>query len=360
MNLEEEILKANILIADDQPTNVKLLKKILNQAGYQNIFFTTQSDQVTKLYSEHAIDLLLLDIRMPQPDGFQIMEQLHKKLAHDDYLPILVLTAELATETRSRALSCGAKDFLTKPFDRQEVLQRIHNILEVRLMHKHIKHYNSDLKLEVKKRTIDLEESRLEIIQRLGRAAEYKDNETGNHILRMSKTAELLAKAIGMDDDYCEMILSAAPMHDIGKIGIPDRVLLKPDKLDADEWRIMKSHVNIGHDILSGSHSPLLKMAANIALAHHEKWDGSGYPQGLKGEDIPLEARICAISDVFDALTSERPYKKAWSVEDALQHIQQQRGYHFDPNLVDAFPTILDELLAFRSSHLDTDLKTPT
>ena len=353
MNLEEKKSLANILIVDDQAANVILLEKILKQAGYKNIFHTTDSRQTLTLYQEHDVDLLLLDIRMPQPDGFEVMEQLQQTIDNDDYLPILVLTAELTAETRSRALSNGAKDFLTKPFDRLEALQRIHNILEVRLLHRQIKNYNAHLEQEVKKRTQELEDSRLEVIRRLGRAAEYKDNETGNHILRMSKFCQLLARAAGMSESYAEMMLCAAPMHDIGKIGIPDQILLKPGKLEPDEWEIMKTHVDIGGDILSGSHSPLLKMAANIALTHHEKWDGGGYPNGLAGENIPLEGRICALCDVFDALTSERPYKKAWPIEKALELIKAESGHHFDPQLVNIFASILDDILCYRASHLD-------
>lgn len=271
----------------------------------------------------------------------------------DDYLPILVLTAELAAETKAKALCNGAKDFLTKPFDQLEVLQRIHNILEVRLLHKQVKKQNRDLEAIVKQRTQELADSRFEIIQRLGRAAEYKDNETGNHILRMSKFSQMLAKATGLPKADADMILSASPMHDIGKIGIPDHVLLKPGKLDKDEWTIMKTHVDIGVDLLSGSTSPLMLMAKNIALLHHEKWDGSGYPNGLAGKDIAIEGRICALCDVFDALTSERPYKKAWPIEDAVALIKEQSGKHFDPELVTLFEGILDEVLEFRSEHMD-------
>lgn len=349
---ENDIFNAKVLIVDDQLVNTKLLEKMLQHAGYQQIFITTDSRQVKSLYFEHEIDLILLDIRMPELDGFGVMAQLQEAI-DNDYLPILVLTAELTSQTRSRALSSGAKDFITKPFDQFEVLQRIKNMLEVRLLHKQIRQHNEDLEQKVKQRTHELEESRLEIIRRLGRAAEYKDNETGNHILRMSKSSQLLALAAGLSEQEAENILLAAPMHDIGKIGIPDEILLKPGKLDPQEWEIMKTHVTIGADLLDGSDVPLLRMAKNIALTHHEKWDGSGYPAGLSGDTIPLEGRICAICDVFDALTSERPYKKAWPVKDAMQFIQQQSGMHFDPALVSLFDTVLDEVLAYREAHMD-------
>lgn len=353
--IEQQILKANILIVDDQIVNIKLLEKILTQAGYQNIFSTTDSRQAISMYLEHDIDLLLLDIRMPNMDGFEVMAKLNEVSsdAYYDYLPVLVLTAELTSETRSKALGAGAKDFLTKPFDQIEALQRIKNILEVRLLHKQVLQQNLELESRVKERTQELEKSRLEIIRRLGLAAEYKDNETGNHVLRMSLFSQMLAKAIGFSDEHANMMLNAAPMHDIGKIGIPDRVLLKPGKLDADEWTIMQTHVQIGAELLSGSDVPLMVMAQNIALTHHEKWDGSGYPEGLSGEAIPIEGRICALCDVFDALTSERPYKEAWPIDKAMDHIRSQSGSHFDPHLVRVFEEILEDVLNTRKLHLD-------
>lgn len=348
-----EIFSAKVLIVDDQIVNVKLLEKMLKQAGFMNVFSTTDSLQAVDLYLKHDIDVLLLDIRMPNLDGFGVMEKL-KSVIKNDYLPILVLTAELTSGTRSKALTSGAKDFITKPFDRLEVLQRIQNIIEVRLLHKQITQQNIILEAEVKKRTQELDNSRLEIIQRLGLAAEYKDNETGNHVLRMSKYSQLLAIQIGFSDKDAEMILSASPMHDIGKIGIPDDVLLKPGKLDDEEWEIMQEHVKIGDRILSGGVSPLLDMARIIALTHHEKWDGSGYPSGLSGKDIPIEGRICAICDVFDALTSERPYKKAWPIDKAVDLIISKSGKHFDPQLVEAFEKVLPDILAYQSQHMDT------
>jgi len=352
MTIKEQMLAANILIVDDQIVNVKLLEKVLKHAGFKHVFSTTDSRQAVAMYLEHDVDVLLLDIRMPHLDGFEVMEKLHA-VVEDDYLPILVLTAELSSETRSKALSSGAKDFVGKPFDQLEVLQRAQNIIEVRLLHKQIKQQNKQLEDKVKQRTQELEESRLEVVQRLGLAAEYKDNETGNHVLRMSKFSCLLAKAAGLSDEDAEIILCAAPMHDIGKIGIPDRVLLKPGKLDADEWKIMQSHVTIGGELLSGGESPLLDIARKVALTHHEKWDGNGYPNGTAGEDIPIEGRICAIADVFDALTSERPYKEAWPIEKAMALIKDESGKHFDPRLVEIFESILPEILTIRAQHMD-------
>ena len=351
-NIEQDVLLANILIVDDQLVNVRLLEKILKQAGYVNIYSTLDSREALSMFKQYDIDALLLDIRMPNLDGFQVMDLLKQELT-EDYLPILVLTAELTPETRAKALGGGAKDFLAKPFDRLEALQRVRNMLEVRLLHKQVKLQNKTLEAKVAERTKQLEESRHDVIQRLGLAAEYKDNETGNHVLRMSKFSQLLAKEIGLTDVEAELILNASPMHDVGKIGIPDSVLLKPGKLNGEEWAIMQSHVRIGGEILSGGGSKLMEVARSIALTHHEKWDGSGYPEGLSAEDIPIEGRICALCDVFDALTSERPYKSAWPIEKAMALIREESGKHFDPDLVEAFENILDDVLMYREQHID-------
>jgi putative two-component system response regulator len=356
MPIEQDIQNATILIVDDQPQNTLLLEKILNRAGYQNLYAITDPRETFELYQQHDFDLVLLDIRMPHMDGFEVMERLAKLQEDDeDYLPILVLTAELTDETREKALQNGAKDFVTKPFNRIEVLQRIYNILEVRILHKRLKNQNRILEEKVKERTHQLEESRLDIINRLGQAAEYKDNETGEHIIRMSHSAHMLAIAAGLPESEATLIKEAAPMHDIGKIGIPDEILLKPGRLDAEEWEVMKTHANIGAKLLDDSDHPLIIKAHSIALTHHEKWDGTGYPQGLKGEAIPIEGRICAIADVFDALTSVRPYKEAWSTSAALNFMEEQKGKHFDPELVDLFLSIIKEVLSFNAS-LPTEL----
>ncbi len=352
MSVDNQLALAKVLIVDDEAVNVKLLERLLASEGYLNIHSTTDPRAVEALYREHRFDIVLLDIRMPFMDGFEVMAKL-REIDEHDYIPVLVLTAQIDPETRMQALEGGAKDFLNKPFDRWEVLTRIRNMLEVRLLHNQVRDQNKQLEEKVLERTREIEETRLEIIRRLGRAAEYRDNETGNHIIRMSKYSELLAQAAGFDTEQCNLILNASPMHDIGKIGIPDRVLLKPGKLDAEEWAVMQTHVAIGAEILSGHHSELMNMARDIALSHHEKWDGSGYPKGLAGEGIPVVGRIVALSDVFDALTSERPYKKAWSVEDAVAEIQRSRGSHFDPGLTDLFVEILPQILQIKSRYQD-------
>jgi putative two-component system response regulator len=352
---EVSLRKARILIVDDQPANVLVLKKTLQMAGYQSVAGITDPTQVKTLHQEHPYDVILLDIRMPKLDGFGVMSQLRELQQEDDYVAILVLTAQTDEETRIRALKEGATDFVTKPFNRVEVLNRLHNMLEVRILHNRLREQNDALEQRVRERTQELNDTRLEIIRRLGLAAEYRDNETGLHILRMSHYAQLLASTIGLDAQRTELILHASPMHDIGKLGIPDRVLLKPGRLDDEEWAIMKTHARIGADILAGHHSDLLCMATEIALCHHEKWDGSGYPRGLSGEQIPLEARIVALADVFDALTSVRPYKRAWSPEDAFAEIQRCAGSHFDPTLVEHFLAVAPSLLAIMERYAEPD-----
>lgn len=352
VDLQQSILQANILIVDDEPANVKLLEKILQYHGYQNIQSTCDSREVETLCNITRFDAVLLDIRMPYLSGFDIMAQLKQRFI-DDYLPVLVLSAQPDMETRLKALNLGAKDFLTKPFDQLEASTRIHNLLEVRLMHNRIRDQNRILEEQVKTRTAELYQTRQEVIRRLGLAAEYRDNETGNHIIRMSKYAQLLALAYGLSEQDAEIILNAAPMHDIGKIGIPDRILLKPGKLDAEEWKIMQTHVEMGANILSGSPTELMDTARMIALHHHEKWDGNGYPTGLQGEEISIAGRICALADVFDALTSQRPYKQAWSIEKTLDLIDSETGKHFDPRLTQLIKKNLPEILMIKAEYAD-------
>jgi len=348
--LEEKTIKdAKILIVDDQPANVTLIEKMLDIDGYNNVISTTDPTQVEAIYLEQNSDLVLLDLNMPVMDGYQVLAKIRE--VDPDYPPIIVLTAQSDRESRIKALDLGARDFLAKPFDRVELMTRIRNMLEVRIMTKAMKNQNKILDGMVKERTKELNDTRLEVIRRLGRAAEYRDDMTGFHIIRMSRYSQLLALAAGMDEDEAERLLNASPMHDIGKIGIPDNVLLKPGKLDADEWKIMQTHVNIGVEILSGSDSELMDMAAEVAQNHHEKWDGSGYPCALSGEDIPLTGRVVAVADVFDALTTERPYKDAWPIEKAVEFLKDQSGKHFEPRLVELFVEILPDILAIREQY---------
>lgn len=362
MNLSPEendrVLKSRILIVDDRPTNCVLLEAILGGAKYDNVQSVTDPRLVNDLHLKWRFDLILLDIRMPHMSGFEVMEQL-QAITGDDYLPILVLTAQTDAETRNKALDLGAKDFVTKPFERVEVLRRIRNILEVRHMFAKRGWEKAAVEAEVRKRTLELADTQLAFIRQLGRAGEYRDNETGMHVVRMSKNCQLLSLALGNSEGDAELILHSSPMHDVGKIGIPDHILLKPGKFEPDEWEIMKSHVEIGAEILSIHPAQIIQMAHTIVMTHHEKWDGSGYPAGLKGEKIPAAGRIAAIADVFDALTSERPYKKPWAVADAIQFVKDQAGSHFDPHMVSKFIEIMPAVLDVREQHSDEGIVLP-
>lgn len=344
MNTSTDLKDSRILIIDDERANITLIEKVLELDGYRNFISTSDSTEAVELYQKHQPHLILLDLNMPVFDGFDVMNQLAAIGPDDQFPSILVLTAQVDRETRIRALNGGAKDYVHKPFDRVELLSRIRNQLEVRLLYETVQNQNNILEDKVAERTRELHKTRLEVIHRLGLAAEYRDNETGLHIIRMSKVSAALAKAAGLSDAECDLILNASPMHDIGKLGIPDSVLLKPGKLDNEEWEIMKTHTQIGAEILSGGGTDLLELARVIALTHHEKWDGSGYPNGLKGDEIPLAGRIVALADVFDALTSERPYKKAWTAEKAIEYIREMSGSQFDPHLAELFVEILPQV----------------
>jgi putative two-component system response regulator len=346
--MNETLLEmARIFVVDDEPTNLKLMDKMLTQAGYQRPVLIQDPRDVLTHYRTQRPDLILLDINMPHLDGYDVLQQL-KSLQDPVLPPVVMLTAQNSREHLLKALENGARDYVTKPFDRNELLMRVRNLLDAHLAHRLVHDQKAMLADMVRARTHELNVSRLEVVRRLGRAAEYRDNETGLHILRMSKFSALMAKSLGWSDDACELLLHASPMHDIGKIGIPDAVLLKPGKFEPPEWDVMKQHATMGADILSDGDSELLKLARAIALSHHEKWDGSGYPRGLAGADIPQAGRIVAVADVFDALTSPRPYKKAWSIEDAVGFLKAHAGTHFDPEVVAHFLLVLPDILAVR------------
>jgi cyclic di-GMP phosphodiesterase len=349
----EEITKGRILVVDDTDSHVILLRKILKGAGYLTVATTTNPEEAVDLYKEFQPDLIVLDLYMSPIDGFEILDQLKALEPADSYVPALMMTALGDPDVLVKALERGARDFLNKPFERVEALTRIRNMLEVRLLHKRVRDQNRILEVNVDARTREIRETRLEVIRRLGRAAEYRDNETGMHIIRMSLAASILGRAVGLSHEQCELLLNASPMHDIGKIGIPDRILLKPGPLDPDEWAIMKRHPSIGAELLSGGSSDLMQMAETIAHCHHEKFDGSGYPRGLEGEQIPLAARIVAVCDVFDALLSKRPYKAPWTVDDALAELDKRAGSHFDPDLVTKFHAVLGDILQIHARYAD-------
>lgn len=343
---------ARILIVDDEPTNLKLLERLLSSQGYQQLVLVQDPREVLDRYREARPDLILLDINMPHLDGYQVMAQL--TALNDPLLPpIVILTAQYGREHLLKALTLGARDFVGKPFDRIELLMRVRNLLQAQLAHCMVHDQKAVLEDMVRERTEELRGTRLQVVHRLGRAAEYRDNETGLHIVRMSQVSALLARSLGWSEDRCELMLHASPMHDIGKIGIADAILLKPGRLTPQEFEIMKTHASIGADMLAGDESDLLQLAHTIALSHHEKWDGSGYPAGLVGEAIPMAGRIVAVADVFDALTSSRPYKKAWPVADAFAFMREQSGTHFDPEVIAHFVRRFTEILAITEFHTD-------
>ncbi len=347
----QEVLDARILIMDDTQANVTMLEKMLDNAGYTSVLGITDSREVMGIYESFQPDIVLLDINMPHLNGYQVMEKINE-VKKDAYLPILVLTAQHDRETCYSALNRGAKDFLTKPFDQTEALIRIQNMLETKFLHRQVAYQNTLLEQKVEARTQELHNSRLEIIRRLSLAAEYKDSQTGLHIIRMSKMCELIGRALGLPNQETDLLLNASPMHDIGKLGIPDNILLKPGKLERDEYEIIKTHTLIGAKLLDNPSSHFMYMAREIALSHHERWDGAGYPSNLKGADIPLPARIAALADCFDALTSVRSYKEQWNTNDAVKYVQSNKGSHFDPELVDVFDKITDDIIAVKTQKI--------
>ncbi|MEI8658556.1 response regulator [Vibrio sp. Hal054] len=335
--------KPTILVVDDTPENIDILVGILGDDYKLKV--AIEGKKALEVAHKSQPDLILLDVMMPNMNGYEVCQQL-KKDPITTHIPVIFVTAMSEVEDETLGFEVGGIDYITKPVSPSVVKARVNT---------HLSLYNNKrlLEEEVKVRTHDLEKTRFEIIRRLGRAAEYKDNETGLHVIRMSQYSKLLARQIGMSDSYCDTIYHAAAMHDVGKIGTPDSILKKPGKLDEDEWEIMKQHAATGAEIIGHHEDPLLNMARNIALTHHERWDGSGYPNQLKGEQIPLEGRIGAIADVFDALTSDRPYKKAWSVDKAIDLIESESGKQFDPNLVFHFKKILDEVMEIRNMYLE-------
>ena len=333
--------KARILVIDDESANVEVLRRLLERAGFTRIQTTTDPREATKLYVDFRPDLILLDLHMPHLDGLAVMDELNQ-IAEATYLPILILTGDLSPEARRDALSRGAKDFVHKPFSSDEVLLRIGTLLETRFLYLQIQSQNQMLEAKVRERTRELEGAQFEIIERLAKAAEFRDDNTGQHTERVGQMAALIARQMGLPDAQVTLIRRAAPLHDVGKIGIPDSILLKLGKLTDDEFIVVKTHTTIGARILSGSRFPILRLAEEIAFSHHERWDGFGYA-GMQGEAIPLAGRIVAIADVFDALTQQRPYKSAWPIDRAIAEIEQQSGCQFDPKLVEAFLRIIEQ-----------------
>lgn len=403
MNMDQEretetISGIETLVVEDSAIQATILKRTLVQKGYA-VTLAKDGAEGLAIMRERKPMLIISDINMPVMNGYQMCHEIkHDEMLRD--IPIILLTSLSDPEDIIRGLECGADNFITKPYDDQYLLTRIEYLLanfQLRKIEKmqlgieiyfagknrlitsdrhqildllistyenavqqnreliktqlELKTLNEQLEEKVKQRTKELCDTQLEAIRRLGIASELHDDATGLHIIRMSRFCAQLGRAAGMNEAECELLLNASLMHDVGKIGIPDRILLKPGKLEANEWEIMKTHAVIGAKILSGSQSEVMKMAETIALTHHEKWDGSGYPNGLKGEDIPLVGRICGLCDAFDALISDRPYKKAWSVEEAMAEIESQSGKNFDPHLVELLKQILPEIVEIKEHY---------
>jgi putative two-component system response regulator len=334
---------ARVLVVDDEPPNVFLLERILAKAGYTEVVSTTDPRNVQELVLGFGPDVVLLDLHMPHLDGFAVMEALGASSDPGVRTPILVLTADATTEVKHRALAAGARDFLTKPLDMEEVLLRIGNILEIRFLERELRGERDSLERRVVERTRDLEDAQTETFERLALAAEFRDDDTGNHTRRVGSMAALIAETVGLPEGDVELLRRAAALHDVGKIGVPDSILLAPRKLTEEEFAVVKTHTEIGARLLSGSRSPTLRMAERVAWSHHERWDGGGYA-GIAGEDIPVVGRITTVADVFDALTHERPYKEAWPVDRAVEEVERQRARQFDPDAVDAFLEITRSL----------------
>lgn len=321
--------KPRILIVDDEPANLKVMREVLG--NQYRMSFAKSGAAALALLEKEQPKLILLDIMMPDMNGFEVCEIL-KSTPALSHIPIIFVTALGDESDEFKGFELGAVDYITKPISPAIVRARVKTHLSL-------------VQAE------QLKQAHVDLVHRLGRAAEYKDTDTGEHIARMSQYSKLLALEFGMGEQQAELLRQAAPMHDVGKIGIPDAILLKPGRLTPDEFDHMKQHAAIGAQILANSSSPLLQLAHKLAIEHHEKWDGSGYPYGLKGEQISVEGRIVAIADVFDALTSKRPYKEAWGVEEALEHMQAQAGKHFDPHLINLFVNKLDAIIAIKNAY---------
>lgn len=333
----------NVLVVDDVIENIDVLTGILRD-NY-NVKAALNGRVALKVAEKTLPDLILLDIMMPEMDGYQVCDLL-KKNPLTQHIPVIFVTAKDQEMDEVKGFEVGAVDYINKPVSPTITKARIKT-------HIALSHQKKALQIEVAEKTEEINHTRLEIIKKLGHAAEYKDNDTGLHIERMSRYSSSIGEEYGLDTRQTQLLLHASPMHDVGKIGIPDSILKKPGSLDMREWDLMRQHSSIGGDIIGDSNTELLQAARIIAEQHHERWNGEGYPQGLKGKEINLFARIVAIADVFDALTSNRPYKEAWSVERAVPFIESERGEHFDPEVVDAFMRVLPELLEIKKHFKD-------
>lgn len=354
-----DIKQASILIVDDNEKNALLLKSILEVEGYLNTVIRYEGRLVEEFVKNNPVDLILLDLNMPEVNGFDVLRILRDNHSHLQ-VPVIVISAQDDQQSRIRALKLGAKDFIAKPVNRIESLNRVANTLESRQNYLKVLAQNDTLEQtvalrtrELQKVTEDLMRAHKDTLVKLANAASLRDNETGNHLARMTRYSCIIAENLGWPKEELDFLFYAAPMHDLGKIAIPDAILLKPGKLTPEEFEIMKTHAQVGAKMLEGAGSQVIQMAEKIARSHHEKWDGSGYPYGLKGQEIPLVGRIVSVADCFDALTSIRPYKAAWTVEESVEYLLKYSGVWYDPTVIAAFVHSLPAILEVRESFKD-------
>ena len=365
---------AKVMIIDDEAVNIDIVQAYLEDEGFTKFLTTTESTTAMPMIRKKRPDLVLLDIKMPRISGLEILESMRQE-PEVAQIPVIILTASNDPKVKLAALRLGASDFLSKPVDPSELMLRLENVIAVKAYQDHLAEYSERLEKQVQLRTRELVRSRQEAIHCLARAGEYRDDDTGHHVTRVGQYSALIASELGFPKSAIELIEQAAQLHDVGKIGIPDSILHKPGKLEPHEFELiqehcgigrriinplsheesirLKSHTSVGMQIMGSTSSPVLKLAAVIAASHHEKWDGSGYPKGLSGNAIPIEGRIVAVADVFDALSSARPYKKAFPLEQCLQILQEGREKHFDPRVLDAFMNRIDDVIVIREQYED-------
>lgn len=340
----QDVFEEPILVVDDNPANVLLLKRVLGSSGFSNVRGTTKATEVVGICEEWAPSLIILDLHMPIKDGYEVLKEIRSLVGCQGSLPVLIFTADVTSLARRKALEAGASDFITKPGDATEIVLRTTNFLQTRQLYQSLKCYADQLESMVHERTKELLHAQVEIVERLSHVSEYHDDETGAHAKRVGRLSSLIALKMGLNFEDASTLELAASLHDLGKIAIPDSILRKPGKLERLEFEQMKSHTLIGARILMGSRSQILILAEAIALSHHERWDGTGYPSGLAGEDIPLCGRICSVADSYDALISDRIYRRGVSHEAAVNEITRCSGSQFDPNVVEAFLSVVDIL----------------
>ena len=367
---------ALIMLIDDEPINIKVARRYLQEAGYKDFIAVTDSTIAIDEILAHKPDVIVLDVMMPRINGIELLTTI-RSTPQTAHIPVLILTANCERETRLKALDAGATDFLEKPVDPAELLPRVRNSLTIKAHHDSLERQAEELEAAVQKRTAELAASRLEVVQCLARAAEFRDDNTGRHVLRVGRYAGVIGRALGMAEEFVSLLELAAQLHDVGKIGIPDSILLKAGSLTPEEFdmvqrhcgfgkrvfesvseqdtMMLRQHSKLGAEMLNCTSSPLIQIAARTALTHHERWDGTGYPLGLAGEDIPIEGRIVAVADVFDALSSRRPYKPAFPLVKCFQILEEGRAKHFDPSVLDAFESARDQIVQIQLEYADVN-----